>query len=685
VADDYPSENSSGYHELKRLQYLRLRLAVITRVDPAKFIVDLKFRQETGGRTDVIMSASYWSAQAFMGVMPEEGAQCVIGFYHQGADVWMPVILQYLPTGATAARRIESQQIGLPSTGEDDPREGFSFIQRMRLRKVYPGQALMQSREGSDVVASKDILLSNSRGNEVRLRAADQTIVGNALGHVTNIPGGSIKMGPVTRNALVIDDHILRAGSEQFDIPTVAALIDPTDYDAAVDARIVHPIVLPNGKKISYVTELPLDPNQGPLPLTEYRTEIHEFTDLKMRITEDTDLTVDLDDDFTPPLVEQVMGTLVGKDASNMVTYGRPLKAVLFRSPTDSKGVFRLEEAYHGLGLWRDNEIRSLTTAYYLRAGGYQQAISKRGNVTMHIPASPQSGPTGDGHSLDANLEGAAKIALGKERKGGNSMYLTTEGSIKANIGKGSVDESGEKGRSVEVTTTAGVSFEINGYDQDQYSWREILSAKKRTEVGGDHDHEVKGNYNLTVHGVINEEILGKKVENYVGDKNTNYGGTYKETIVSDRQTMIGEGRKETIASGGDSPTADELTILVGNKVATLTLGNMTENIVAGNSLENITAGNKTISIGTGSFNVTVGTGGVNVTTALGSVNITTAAGAMTLTATGVVNITGGVVNVNGGSVNLGVGLKFGVVTTASPCLVTGAPHIGSLTVKASP
>lgn len=673
--NDFNSSNSIGYHELKRLQYLRMRLARIERVDPDKMTCDIRYLSEVGGRTKTIITTAYWSFQAFMGAMPEEGTTVVVGFYHNGADMWLPVVLAYMPSAPVQARRGDSWQVGLPSTGSDDSaREGFSFVQRMRLRKIYPGQLLMASKEGSDIVVSDDILLSNSMNNEILLRSDDQTIILNAVAQVINTPGGFIKFGPITRNEYMIDEHIYRDGN---------SVQSSEDYDGIVAAHLSDPITLSNGKKVNFVCDIPANPNHGGNPFTEHRTDIYEFNQLLTTLTEDTDHWAV--GTHEPPMVTQIMGTLVGADPKDISTYARILKASVFRSLSDPKGVIRLDEAKRSGGVNGENETRTTAVAYYLKVGGYQQAISKTGNVVVSIPGSTAGGVLGEGHSLDAALEGSAKVTLGKDRAKGNSLHLNAEGGVTAIVGQENIDDAGAKGRSVSVTAQGAVNLEVNGVDDNGYSQTTLLNGKKRDDIGGDYDLEIKGNYNLTIHGVINESILGKKVENYIGDRSITTGGSIKETVIEKKQLQLGQGRSETIASGGTDPNADSLTILAGNKVVNVALGNITETVVAGNWAESIPAGNKTVTVGTGTFNVTVGTGAVTVSTGSGSVTIGTAAGAMTLTATGVVQISGGTINVTGGAVNLGPIPGAGVVTAAHPCLVTGAPHIGSLTVKASP
>jgi hypothetical protein len=671
----FESENAQGYHRRKDLQYLELKLARITRVDWDKMTCDIRYLQDVGGRTKVAFSTAYWSYQAFMGVVPEEGTAVVVGFYHGGANNWMPVILGYLPASPKAARRVESMQVGLPPEGEDDEaRSEFSFVQRMRLRKMYPGQVLLSSREGSDVILSDDILLSNAANNEILLRNDDQAIVLNSVLNVMNVPGGFVRFGPITRNDYVLDEHIRRSGQP---------IQDSTDFDEFLAAHLGDPITLPNGKKVNFICDIPANPNRGGNPFTEHRVDIYEFNQLTPTMTEDTEL-FPVSGLYEYPLVQQIMGTVVGSNPDDLHTYARVLKASVHRNIHDPKGVWRFEEAVRAGGVTAENEIRSAALAYYLKVGGYHQGITKTGNVYISMPASTQAGPMGEGHSLNADLAGGAKVSLGKEKGKGNSIYLNAEGSVTAFVGKGQVDEQGAKGRSVEITTQGGISVEATGADEDNYSMTTVLANKEYRDIGGDYDLTVKGNYNLTIHGVINEQILGKKVEQYIGDRNVNVGGSMKETIIEKKQLMLGQGRSETIASGGTSPNADTLTILAGNKMVTVTLGNVVETVAAGNYIETITAGNKAVNIATGTFNVSVGTGAVTVTTGSGAISITTASGAMTLTATGVVQITGGVINVTGGSVNLGSVPIGGVVTSAHPCLVTGAPHIGSLTVRAA-
>jgi len=677
------SENTIGHHELKNLQYLRLRVATITRVDPAKMKVDLRYIQEAGGRTGVHLTSAYWSASSFMGVIPEVGALCIIGFYHQGADTWIPVILAYLPIGIQAARRGESQYAGLPSEGEDDIREGITQTIHGRLRKTYPGQILLQSTEGSDIVLSDDILLSNSTANEIAIRSDDGSIVANSLAHIINTPGGYTKFGPIARNWLTIDDHMLREGSSEYNIESGTPIIDTTAYEGAVAARLINPITLPNGKKINYICSLPLSPNESGIPFTEVRTEIHEYSPLSMKFTEDTDHFSGIEEHGTP-VVEHVRGTLVGNDTQDPDTYGRVLKAQIFSALSQATGNFSLTEAFHSRGSLRDNEMQSEAIADYLRVGNYKKAITKTGNVYLEIPRSTQSGPLGDGHSLHASLQGAAKVSIGKENQTGTSLYLRSEGAIKSVIGRSVIDDQGEKGRSIEITTTGGVNLELNGTDSEDVSYRSTMTGKRYEVVGKDNNLTVKGNHNLVIHGATIENILGKKTLNVTGDYHTAIGGDKKSLVTGKISDQIGSGREATIISPGDGTDSDSLKILTGNRVATLILGDDTVNLTAGDIKENITAGNRITDIKTGNYDISVSAGSIGIKTLAGTVSITTRSGVMELSATGQVEIKGAIIKVNGAKVDLGALPVGGVVTSAHPCLITGTPHVGSATVKCS-
>lgn len=675
------SDNVIGYHELKNLQYLRLRIATITRVDPAKMRVDLRYVQEVGGRTSVRTSAAYWSPSAFMGAMPEVGSLCVIGFYHQGADTWTPVILTYLPIGLQAARRGDSQYIGLPVSGTDDIRNASTKIVHGRLQKMQPGQMLIQSTDGSDLIVSEDIALSNASANEIVLRSDDGMIVSNSIGHVLNASGGYCKWGPITRNALVIDDHILRAGSSTYDINPDIPLINTTSYTGAVAARLINPVTLTNGKKVNYICELPISVNEYGVPFTEQRTEIYELSPLAMTYTEDTDLYPE-QPEMRRPLIELVRGTLVGNDPQDPDIYGRVLKAQIYNTITQSTGVFGLTEAVHSKGVYRDNELHSEAIAEYQRIGGYKKAVTKTGNMYISIPRSSQSCPLGDGHSIHADIQGAVKTTVGRENQTGTSVYIRTEGAIKSVIGSGIINDQGEKGRSIDTVTSGGINLEIEGTDNDDISYRSTMVGKKYEVVGRDNTLTTKGSYDHTVHGKSSENVLGKKSINVIDDHNTVVGGNKKSSIIGSVSDQIGSGRDVTIASPGTGVDADVLTLISGNKITTITLGNDVTTITAGDSEENITAGNKSINISVGSYDLSVGTGGITIKTSVGSVNVSTDAGSLTLSASGTVKVKGTTVNIVGGKVNLGLIPVGGVVTELHPCVISGAPHTGSKTVK---
>tara|TARA_B100000745_G_scaffold292733_1_gene233944 strand:+ start:2516 stop:4150 length:1635 start_codon:yes stop_codon:yes gene_type:complete len=544
------------------------------------------------------------------------------------------------------------------------------------MRKAFPGQVLAQSKEGSDLHLSDDVTIANAIGNELLLRSDDGIAVLNSYGHVLNGSGFRKYAGPITRNSYVIDDHLYGYGD---------SLVDPTDYEAAVAARLVRPITLENGKVVNYVTNLPISPDEGGLPYTEIREEIDEYSPLQMSYTEDTNLFSE-ESSRTNPLIVSVQGTMVGNDADIAETYGRPLKMSLYRSLEDSVASWSFEPSVSSQGLFKPDELRTETIASYLKIGGYQKAITKTGNVYVSIPRSSAAGPLGDGHSLHADLQGSLKASIGAEGSRGNSVYLTTRGSIKAIVGAGQQNqERGEVGRSVDLVTASGVNLEIKGTDLNEASLRIRAAGKSDIDIGRDANTTVRGSNDLLVYGANRVNVLGKQALSVTGDRHATVGGDWKNVVTGKVSNQIGSGRKILIASPGTGVNADSLTVLAGNRAATLTLGNDLTTVTAGNMVDTIAAGNKTTSIGTGTYTVNVGAGAISVTTASGAVTITTAAGALSLAASGVVQITGGVINVTGGSVNLGAAPAGGVVTGAHPCLVTGLPHIGSTTVRATP
>ena len=675
---DKTFEAATGFQNDKSTQYHHPRLATITRVDYAQYTVDIKYTLNRGGRSDIVMTSAYWSRDAFLGVIPEEGAQCMIGFYHTGADVWTPYIISDLPTAPKAAKRGDSMYTGIPADPNDptDSRNVSTEIVRGRLRNAYPGQVLAQSKEGSDLYLSEDAYVANSIGNEFHLRAADGISVLNAYGHVTNSPGHRHYTGPATRNLYVIDAHIYGNGD---------SLVDPSEYEAALSSRFVRPVTLENGKTVNYVTNYPLSPDEGGRPYTEVREEIDEYTSLGMSYTEDTNLFSDSDPKRNP-LIVRSSGTLIGNDPDDADTYARPLKVSLYQKVSDSVGSWRLEPATASQSLYRADEVRSESIAQYIKVGGYQQAITKTGNVYLSVPRSSSAGPLGDGHSLHADLKGSAKVSLGAEPSHGTSLYLTSEGSVKGIIGPGQQNpERGEMGRSVELITANGVNLEIKGSDINGTALRLRALGDADIEVSQNSSTVVKGSHELLVYGANRENVLGKKALSVTGDHHATVGGNWKNIVTGEVSNQIGAGRKIVIATPGLGANADSLTILAGNRMASIALGNDLTTVAAGNMVDTIGTGNKTTTIGTGTYTVNVGAGAVSITTASGAVAITTASGVMSLTASGLVQISGGVINVTGGLVNLGPAPAGGVVTSAHPCLVTGLPHIGSTTVRASP
>ena len=673
---DHRFEADPHHAEYKDTQYLRMRLATVTRVDTDKYTVDISYRQETGGRTDVLVSTAYWSPSAFMGIMPEIGAMCVVAFFHQGVDTWMPVIMSWLPSGAQAARRGEAQYTGVPPQTEDDTYRVLSTkVIRGRLKKIYPGQGLIQSTEGSDITLTEDIHLSNASGQEFTLRADDGHAVVNAIGSITNTPGYRQHVGPVTRNGLVLDDHMYQDGD---------SLVDPTDYEQAVSARLIQPVTLSSGKKVNYVGPVPTSPDEGGIPYTEVHTEIDELSPVEMRYTEDTNMGSNVYAN-NRPLIEHTQGTVVGHEQGDPDTYGKPLKAKIFTSIMDSTGVLTREEAWSSKGVFAPNDLATEAIADYERIGRYERVVTKTGNMYVQVPRSEQEAPMGDGHSIDAMIEGSVKVSIGAEGSIRNSAYITTQGSIKMVVGPGGTNtERGEQGRSIDIITQGGANYEYRGTDANETSLRTMIAGKEYKEVGRDQDTIIRGNQTHLVHGASTENVMGKKALSTTGGHYATVGGDWKNVVIGEESNQIGQGRKVLIATPGLGVNADVLTILAGNRLTTITLGNDVSTVAAGNVVETIGAGSKTTTIGTGAYTLTVGAGAITISNGAGAIAISTAAGAMSLAATGIVQITGGIINVTGGAVNLGALPIGGVVTSMHPCLVTGAPHIGSLTVRAS-
>jgi hypothetical protein len=427
----------------------------------------------------------------------------------------------------------------------------------------------------------------------------------------------------------------------------------------------MSPIHLLNGKQIMYAV-----PHGEIIGFdTQYYTEfLLDVDDLGNGKLDFNDINSEALVSTRDPAATLILGNYIGANRSDLQKYGRPLRPVIFTSPSDKNGDFSLALAIQQNGL-DEPAVLGIAYALHMQKSGAFLGLDKEGHYYVNLPAS-KANPMGAGRSMSMLGQGSLKEVWGLDVNDANSWDLTTKGGIKWDVGK---HNGSNKSRSIDIRTDSGVYLEINGEDDDGLSKSEVISGNTNEQVGG--TKTVSANaYDLNIHGLKTENVEGASSEVYQNDLTMNVGGVFTETVISEKQSKIGK-RKTTVTSGND-----ELTILRGDLTDTIQLfGKRSTTVTSGSIESSILVGDHKVSVGTGNYSVSVTAGSVEVKNNLGSVTVGIA---------GTVGIKGTLsVTVEAPIVKIGNNAPFGGALTGLPgipsdyCRISGTPYKGSTSV----
>lgn len=646
-----------------------IKTAKIIRVDNERMVCDVAYLDSTGTAPKIDITSAYGGFRSFLGAMPKVNDWVLIGM-HKAGNFYYPYILQYLPRGHEYA--LAHDLLNVPSAFASN---NIATQERFKTHKLYEGEIYGTSTQGSELLMDKNILLSNSKLNEIYLNSADQSINLSAVNTYINNAGVRLRSGIIYRNNLIEDPNFQNSpGNSKFPVfyneegmPKYAAV-----WSETINAD--NP----------YGTDSLDDDVPG---FMEHRIEVKEMerpltpvTESNSGVETDNIYTEKLNGDSNKPLVVQVLGTLVGNDSvGDLERYGVILKPKIFSSQTDGKGSLT-EEAC----VVQDNidETTSLAAAYTLKFpnSGTAFYVNKQGKLFLNVASSSEADALGSGESAEINLSGHSKLYLGKNSSG-RSMTLMTDGGISTNFG---VSNDGAS-RSWDAQFRSGVYWNITGKDKDGNSLRIDASADVRASITGSRYTEIKGDDIRLVHGTLEDRVLGKKVDNFVNDKATTYGGSYSETSVGHYSQVMASGRSVTIygpdVTAGET-NADSTEVLVGNVSTSIGLGSRTDSIKVGNYTTEIIAGERSINITAGNYSISIVAGNIDISTVAGEVSVGTDAGTVQISGTLGVSIKSAVsVSLDAPQVSVGGLPQGGIVTDKlMKCYFTGAPLLGSAT-----
>jgi len=199
-----------------------LRIAVVRRVDYEAMRVDLLAVGPGNDDQYLNVPLTFPSAgrRNFMGVMPEVGDNCIIGYApKESGHFRQPYILGWLVPGALAGYNWLTTQPHSPDELSMDPAnkfrlEGVFSRARQKLRHLNPGNAFISSSQGSDLVLDESVTLANRRGNELILRDQDQALIVRTLQQFHAGAGFRVYGGMVQRDAQLLLRSVVSDGRD---------------------------------------------------------------------------------------------------------------------------------------------------------------------------------------------------------------------------------------------------------------------------------------------------------------------------------------------------------------------------------------------------------------------------------------------------------------------------------------
>lgn len=196
------------------------KVCSVQRVDTKNMTVDLITL--TGGNIPykaVSLTFASAGARTFCGVLPQPNDNCVIGFApKESGRTRQPYIVGWLIPGTAAGYDWVPEQPGSPleqpgTQAMQDRLEGLFTKRRHKLHNFAPGNGVMSSAQGADLVLDESATLVNRRGNELVLRDQDQALVVRSLQQFHAGAGFRIYGGMVQRDASLLPTQMINDGT----------------------------------------------------------------------------------------------------------------------------------------------------------------------------------------------------------------------------------------------------------------------------------------------------------------------------------------------------------------------------------------------------------------------------------------------------------------------------------------
>lgn len=424
-------------------RYNLARLGRVLRVDYENWLIDVTWDQFNGGNPEMPIPMAFSTPRAVLGGMPEVGATVVSDFTQDNPYKSKAVPVSYLPTGFRAGINQElqhDQRLLIPGLSQP--------IFRRKFRKLWPGELIGSSSQGSDWILDEHVFLQDSKGDEIRLDNRDQSINFIAMQKKSVTDASRSYDGWIYR-------HIEESYNEDGSLNSIKYEPDtyqPYIIDESFKKRWYRTL---SGEKTT--DDYFLEDNNQYAPLVEVRREIREIGYGYLPLSDENVESnqwqeKNKEGNFVRGnIIETSSGTLVGYDP-NHVNYGRVLRPQIFKDTLDSSVTVRefpIIEADYDFSP-DQTPIRYLATAHMWKMPlPYAQTrlyVTKEGHLSLHVgatweledcPFEPKMvNELGSGRSVEANFAGSIRAVIDKNREREESLDLKTVGKVYFHFGK---------------------------------------------------------------------------------------------------------------------------------------------------------------------------------------------------------------------------------------------------------
>jgi hypothetical protein len=619
---------------------------------------------------DVQIPMSGGGPRSFSGSIIERGSMVILGWRAFGMYTQHPVIITCLPPGLYPARSYnpvavadKNQIDALLSKRPELKYDPNLFLDTVRLknRKAYEGDYIATSKDGSDILLDRDVMLTSRSGMEIRLRDSDQTSVLNTLNDYVSNAAGSYYRGMIRRGMLSLPQEIyplssltnipssynLRSSGDKrlfnqsvpksspaYDYLKEQNLIDADGFrtHSYEQAELEYPsIVDPAGVRTSYVMQGDIgnNPINSLYAYIEDRRELNHVSDGVISVTEEVD---GFQIDQKPYYIEDVHGTVVGNDYSGpgRDLYKRILRMNVFDSPKD--GSFGVPASLQSLDLSTPDGIEladtmGLARLYRIKSprtdNVYSFGVSKEGKVFLSVPKTTTGRTSQDlGQSIDASIAGLVKMNIGRDDNTGLSADVRLQGGMNLEIGR-------DRNRnSLNITLFGPIVWKFLG-DDDETSrptldWRlggaaNISASSNISTVAGANHLSSAGGRNIAI---------GSSIEQNAGESGMSIKslGAANTVILGEASYDHGQSVTCNYAVGKEATTVagvDKTTVLTGSITRSVVAGTgIDDSVTTGNILTSVVTGLVDTSVTTGSYSVSVKSGALSLAAPVGPVSI---------------------------------------------------------------